>query len=156
MKNTLRHACYNVPHYRRAFDEKGVQRDDFKEHEDIALFPFTDQPGLREDCHFGMFALQKQLVARIHACSATTARATVVGSTPNDIEISATLVARPLRAGRVRPGDRVQVTFGYGLFTGGLGLHYGVEKLGATAIPMSGGQTDKQLEIKRDFEPDAI
>ena len=156
MKNTLRHAYYNVPHYRRAFDEKGVHPDDFKELKDIALFPFTDKAVLRENYPFGMFAVQKHQIARIHASSGTTGRPTVVGYTRNDIENWSNLVARSLRAGGVRPGGRVQVPFGYGLFTGGLGLHYGVEKLGATAIPMSGGQTDKQLEIMRDFEPDAI
>ncbi|GAB3698684.1 AMP-binding protein [Corynebacterium nasicanis] len=156
MKNTLRHSYFNVPHYRRAFDEKGVHPDDFKELKDIALFPFTDKAILRENYPFGMFAVQKHQVARIHASSGTTGQPTVVGYTRNDIENWSTLVARSLRAGGVRPGDRVQVTFGYGLFTGGLGLHYGVEKLGATAIPTSGGQTDRQLEIMRDFEPDAI
>ncbi|AKK09966.1 AMP-binding protein [Corynebacterium testudinoris] len=156
MKNTLRHAYYNVPHYKRDFDARGVHPDDFKELKDISLFPFTDKAILRSEYPFGMFAVQKHQIARIHASSGTTGQPTVVGYTRNDIETWAELVARSLSAGGVRPGDRVQVTFGYGLFTGGLGLHYGVEKLGATAIPTSGGQTDRQLQIMRDFQPDAI
>lgn len=156
MKNTLRHAYYNVPHYKKAFEEKGVHPDDFRELKDLTLFPFTDKAILRANYPFGMFAVPRNQISRIHASSGTTGQPTVVGYTRNDIETWATLVARSLRAGGVRPGDRVQVTFGYGLFTGGLGLHYGVEKLGATAIPTSGGQTDRQLQIMRDFEPDAI
>ncbi len=156
MKNTLRHAYYNVPHYRKAFEERGVHPDDFRELKDLALFPFTDKQVLRSEYPFGMFAVPKNKIARIHASSGTTGLPTVVGYTRYDIETWANLVARSLRAGGVRPGDRVQVTFGYGLFTGGLGLHYGVEKLGATAIPTSGGQTERQLQIMRDFQPDAI
>ncbi|MCS5480082.1 AMP-binding protein [Corynebacterium sp. YIM 101645] len=156
MKNTLRHAYYNVPHYKKAFEEKGVHPDDFRELKDLTLFPFTDKSILRENYPFGMFAVPREQISRIHASSGTTGQPTVVGYTRNDIETWATLVARSLRAGGVRPGDRVQVTFGYGLFTGGLGLHYGVEKLGATVIPTSGGQTDRQLQVMRDFQPDAI
>ncbi|RSZ61424.1 phenylacetate--CoA ligase [Corynebacterium hylobatis] len=156
MKNTLRHAYYNVPHYKKAFEEKGVHPDDFRELKDLTLFPFTDKSILRANYPFGMFAVPREQISRIHASSGTTGQPTVVGYTRNDIETWATLVARSLHAGGVRPGDRVQVTFGYGLFTGGLGLHYGVEKLGATVIPTSGGQTDRQLQVMRDFQPDAI
>ncbi|QMV84190.1 AMP-binding protein [Corynebacterium hindlerae] len=155
-KNTIRHAYFNVPHYRRVFDEMGVHPDDFKELSDLAKFPFTEKKDLRAEYPFGMFAVGDHQIARIHASSGTTGLPTVVGYTRNDIEIWADLVARSLRAGGVRPGDKVQVAFGYGLFTGGLGAHYGVEKLGATAIPTSGGMTERQVQIIRDFKPDAI
>lgn len=155
-KNTLRHAYYNVPHYKRVFDEMGVHPDDFKELSDLAKFPFTEKKDLRAEYPFGMFAVGDHQIARIHASSGTTGLPTVVGYTRNDIETWADLVARSLRAGGVRPGDKVQVAFGYGLFTGGLGAHYGVEKLGATAIPTSGGMTERQVQIIRDFKPDAI
>lgn len=155
-KNTLRHAYYNVPHYKRVFDEMGVHPDDFKELSDLAKFPFTEKKDLRAEYPFGMFAVGNHQIARIHASSGTTGLPTVVGYTRNDIETWADLVARSLRAGGVRPGDKVQVAFGYGLFTGGLGAHYGVEKLGATAIPTSGGMTERQVQIIRDFKPDAI
>ncbi|MBZ8177228.1 AMP-binding protein [Corynebacterium sp. 3HC-13] len=154
--NSLRHAYYNVPHYRRVFTEHGVHPDDFKELSDLALFPFTDKNDLRAEYPFGMFAVGEQHIARIHASSGTTGLPTVVGYTRNDIEVWSNLMARSLRAGGVRPGDKVQVTFGYGLFTGGLGAHYGVEKLGATAIPTSGGMTERQIQILNDFKPDAI
>lgn len=155
-KNTLRHAYFNVPHYRKAFDDLGVHPDDFHELGDFAKFPLTDKEALRGEYPFGMFAVPREQIARIHASSGTTGRPTVVGYTRNDIEMWSDLVARSLRAGGVRAGDRVQVTFGYGLFTGGLGAHYGVEKLGATAIPTSGGQTERQLQIMKDFQPEAI
>lgn len=155
-KNTLRHAYYNVPHYRREFDAKGVHPDDFRELSDLALFPFTDKNDLRAEYPFGMFAVGRNQLVRVHASSGTTGLPTVVGYTRGDIETWADLVARSLRAGGVRPGDKVQVAFGYGLFTGGLGAHYGVEKLGATAIPTSGGMTERQIQIIQDFKPDAI
>lgn len=155
-QNTLRHAYFNVPHYRKAFDELGVHPDDFKELSDFAKFPFTDKEILRGEYPFGMFAVPQSQIVRIHASSGTTGRPTVVGYTRNDIENWSDLVARSLRAGGVRAGDKVQVTFGYGLFTGGLGAHYGVEKLGATVIPTSGGQTERQIQIMQDFKPDAI
>ncbi|AMO91883.1 phenylacetate-CoA ligase [Corynebacterium sp. HMSC08C04] len=155
-KNELRHAYYNVPHYRRAFDELGVHPDDFKELADFAKFPFTDKETLRSEYPFGMFAVNQSQISRIHASSGTTGRPTVVGYTQNDVRIWAELVARSLRAGGLRPSDKVQITFGYGLFTGGLGAHYGVEELGATAIPTSGGQTERQIQIMQDFQPDAI
>lgn len=156
MKNTLRHAYYHVDHYRNAFDEAGVHPDDFKELADLSKFPLTDKSDLRRNYPFGMFAVQQHQIARVHASSGTTGLPTVVAYTHKDVETWAELMARSLRAGGVRPGDKVQVTFGYGLFTGGLGAHYGVEKLGATAIPTSGGQTERQIQIMRDFEPDAI
>lgn len=155
-KNTLRHAYYNVKHYRQAFDEIGVHPDDFRELSDLAKFPMTDKSTLRANYPFGMFAVQQHQIARLHASSGTTGLPTVVAYTHKDIETWAELMARSLRAGGIRPGDRVQVTFGYGLFTGGLGAHYGVEKLGATAIPTSGGQTERQIQIMNDFKPDAI
>lgn len=155
-KNELRHAYYNVPHYRRAFDELGVHPDDFKELAGFAKFPFTDKETLRSEYPFGMFAVNQSQISRIHASSGTTGRPTVVGYTQNDVKIWAELVARSLRAGGLRPSDKVQITFGYGLFTGGLGAHYGVEELGATAIPTSGGQTERQIQIMQDFQPDAI
>lgn len=155
-KNELRHAYYNVPHYRRAFDEVGVHPDDFKELADFRLFPFTDKATLRNEYPFGMFAVGQKQIARLHASSGTTGRPTVVGYTHNDIKIWSELMARSLRAGGLRPMDKVQITFGYGLFTGGLGAHYGVEALGATAIPTSGGQTERQIQLIKDFEPDAI
>lgn len=155
-RNELRHAYYNVPHYRRAFDELGVHPDDFKELADFAKFPFTDKETLRNEYPFGMFAVGQKQIARIHASSGTTGRPTVVGYTDNDIRIWSDLMARSLRAGGLRPSDKVQITFGYGLFTGGLGAHYGVEALGATAIPTSGGQTERQIQLIKDFEPDAI
>ena len=155
-KNELRHAYYNVPHYRRAFDELGVHPDDFKELADFAKFPFTDKETLRSEYPFGMFAVNQSQISRIHASSGTTGRPPVVGYTQNDVRIWAELVARSLRAGGLRPSDKVQITFGYGLFTGGLGAHYGVEELGATAIPTSGGQTERQIQIMQDFQPDAI
>ncbi|APT93526.1 phenylacetate--CoA ligase [Corynebacterium phocae] len=155
-KNELRHAYYNVPHYRRAFDEAGVHPDDFKELSDMSMFPFTDKATLRGEYPFGMFAVGHHQLARIHASSGTTGRPTVVGYTANDVKVWSDLVARSLRAGGLRPKDKVQITFGYGLFTGGLGAHYGVEALGATAIPTSGGQTERQIQLMKDFKPDAI
>ncbi|MDR7329931.1 AMP-binding protein [Corynebacterium guangdongense] len=155
-KSTLRHAYYNVEHYRREFDKLGVHPDDFRDLSDLSKFPFTEKEDLRREYPFGMFAVPSDKLVRIHASSGTTGRPTVVGYTRNDIEIWSDLVARSLRYGGVRAGDKVQVTFGYGLFTGGLGAHYGVEKLGAIAIPTSGGQTERQLQVMRDFQPDAI
>jgi phenylacetate-CoA ligase len=155
-KATLRHVYYNVPHYRKAFDDLGVHPDDFHEMGDLAKFPMTEKEDLRRNYPFGMFAVPQDQVARIHASSGTTGLPTVVGYTHHDIEVWSELVARSLRAGGMRPGDKIQVAFGYGLFTGGLGVHYGVEKLGATAIPTSGGMTERQVQIIRDFKPDGI
>jgi phenylacetate-CoA ligase len=156
LRETLARAYENVPHYRRAFDEKGVHPDDLKTLADLARFPFTTKQDLRANYPFGMFAVPREQVCRVHASSGTTGKPTVVGYTQGDIDRWAQLVARSLRAGGVRPGDLVHVAYGYGLFTGGLGLHYGVERLGATVIPMSGGQTEKQVQLIADFKPHAI
>ncbi len=153
---TLQHAYDNVPHYRQAFDAKGVHPSDLKELKDIAKFPFTYKKDLRDNYPFGMFAVPRAQVARVHASSGTTGKPTVVGYTKNDIDNWANLVARSIRAAGGRPGDMVHVAYGYGLFTGGLGAHYGVERAGCTAIPMSGGQTEKQVQLIQDFKPDII
>ena len=153
---TLQHAYDNVPHYRQAFDAKGVHPSDLKELKDIAKFPFTYKKDLRDNYPFGMFAVPRAQVARVHASSGTTGKPTVVGYTKNDIDNWANLVARSIRAAGGKPGDMVHVAYGYGLFTGGLGAHYGVERAGCTAIPMSGGQTEKQVQLIQDFKPDII
>jgi phenylacetate-CoA ligase len=153
---TLRHAYDNVPHYRAAFDAAGVHPDDCRQLADLARFPFTGKKELRENYPFGMFAVPRNRLARIHASSGTTGKPTVVGYTRADIDTWAGVVARSIRAAGGRPGDRVHVAYGYGLFTGGLGAHYGAERLGCTVIPMSGGQTEKQVQLIRDFEPDVI
>lgn len=156
MKWTLRHAYDNVPHYRKAFDEKGVHPDDLKQLSDIALFPFTTKKDLRDNYPFDMFAVPREKVLRIHASSGTTGKATVVGYTAADINKWAELVARSLWAAGARPGDIVHVAYGYGLFTGGLGAHYGAERLGCSVVPMSGGQTEKQVQLIQDFKPRVI
>ena len=153
---TVRHAYDNVPLYRRKFDEAGVGPDDLRTVDDIRRFPFTTKADLRETYPFGMFAVPMERVARVHASSGTTGRPTVVGYTAGDLERWATLVARCLRAAGVRPGMKVHNAYGYGLFTGGLGAHAGIEKLGATVIPVSGGRTARQVQLITDFEPDAI
>ena len=153
---TLQHAYDNVPHYRQAFDAKGVHPGDCKTLADLAKFPFTAKADLRANYPFGMFAVPRQQVVRVHASSGTTGKPTVVGYTQGDIDRWADLVARSIRASGGRSGDIVHVAYGYGLFTGGLGAHYGAEKLGCTVIPMSGGQTEKQVQLIRDFEPDII
>ncbi len=146
LKWSLRHAYENVPHYRRAFDAKGVHPDDLTSLADLAKFPFTTKKELRENYPFGMFAVPREQVVRVHASSGTTGKPTVVGYTQGDIDRWADLVARSIRASGGRAGDIVHVAYGYGLFTGGLGAHYGAEKLGCTVIPMSGGQTEKQVQ----------
>jgi phenylacetate-CoA ligase len=156
LQSTLRRAYDNVPHYRAAFDAAGVRPEDCKELKDLAKFPFTGKQDLRDNYPFGMFAVPREQVVRVHASSGTTGKPTVVGYTKNDIETWAGLVARSLRAAGGRPGDIVHVAYGYGLFTGGLGAHYGVEKMGGTVIPMSGGQTEKQVQLICDFKPDII
>lgn len=156
LKKTLQHAYQNVPHYRAAFDAKGVHPDDLHTLADLATFPFTGKKDLRDNYPFGLFAVPREQVARIHASSGTTGKPTVVGYTKNDIETWANLVARSIRASGGRAGDIVHVAYGYGLFTGGLGAHYGAEKLGCTVIPMSGGQTEKQVQLICDFKPDII
>jgi phenylacetate-CoA ligase len=153
---TLAHAYDHVPHYKRAFDAKGVHPSDCKSLADIAKFPFTGKTDLRANYPFGMFAVPRSQVVRVHASSGTTGKPTVVGYTQGDIDRWADLVARSIRASGGRAGDIVHVAYGYGLFTGGLGAHYGAEKLGCTVVPMSGGQTEKQVQLIRDFEPDII
>jgi phenylacetate-CoA ligase len=156
LRQTLKHAYDNVPHYRKAFDEKGVHPDDLRQLSDLAKFPFTTKKDLRDNYPFGLFAVPREKVSRIHASSGTTGKPTVVGYTKNDIDTWATLVARSIRAAGGRAGDIVHVAYGYGLFTGGLGAHYGAEKLGCTVVPMSGGQTEKQVQLIHDFKPDII
>jgi len=153
---SLKHAYDNVPHYRKAFDEKGVHPDDLKQLSDLGKFPFTSKKDLRDNYPFGLFAVPREQVSRVHASSGTTGKPTVVGYTKNDIDTWASLVARSIRAAGGRAGDIVHVAYGYGLFTGGLGAHYGAERLGCTVIPMSGGQTEKQVQLIRDFKPDII
>jgi phenylacetate-CoA ligase len=153
---SLKHAYDNVPHYRRAFDAKGVHPSDCKSQADLAKFPFTTKKDLRDNYPFGLFAVPREQVNRIHASSGTTGKPTVVGYTKNDIDTWAGLVARSIRAAGGKPGDIVHIAYGYGLFTGGLGAHYGAEKLGCTVIPMSGGQTEKQVQLINDFKPDII
>jgi phenylacetate-CoA ligase len=156
MKWTLKHAYDNVPHYRAAFDAAGVHPDDLKSLADLGKFPFTEKKTLRENYPFGLFAVPREKVVRIHASSGTTGKATVVGYTQNDIDTWAGVVARSIRAAGGRAGDMVHISYGYGLFTGGLGAHYGAERLGCTVIPMSGGQTEKQVQLICDFKPDII
>ena len=153
---TLQHAYDNVPHYRAAFDAKGVHPSDLKSLADIAKFPFTTKKDLRDNYPFGLFAVPRTQVARVHASSGTTGKPTVVGYTKGDIDRWADLVARSIRAAGGRAGDIVHIAYGYGLFTGGLGAHYGAERLGCTVIPMSGGQTEKQVQLITDFKPDII
>jgi len=156
MQTTLRRAYNNVPHYRAAFDAAGVRPEDCKSLKDLAKFPFTAKKDLRDNYPFGMFAVPREQVMRIHASSGTTGKPTVVGYTRNDIDVWSTVVARSIRAAGGRAGDLCHISYGYGLFTGGLGAHYGAEKLGCTVIPMSGGQTEKQVQLICDFKPDII
>ncbi|MCK6405246.1 MAG: phenylacetate--CoA ligase [Rhodocyclaceae bacterium] len=153
---SLRHAYDNVPHYKAKFDAVGVHPDDLKSLADLAKFPFTTKQDLRANYPFGMFAVPREKLARVHASSGTTGKPTVVGYTLNDIDHWANLVARSIRASGGKPGDLVHVAYGYGLFTGGLGAHYGAERLGCAVIPMSGGQTEKQVQLITDFKPDII
>ncbi|MDM7456220.1 MAG: phenylacetate--CoA ligase [Tepidimonas sp.] len=156
LKWSVRHAYENVPHYRAKFDAAGVHPDDLNTLADLAKFPFTTKTDLRDNYPFGMFAVPRERVVRIHASSGTTGKPTVVGYTQRDIDTWASLVARSIRAAGGRPGDIVHVAYGYGLFTGGLGAHYGAERLGCTVIPMSGGQTERQVQLIMDFKPDII
>ena len=156
LKWTVDHAYRNVAPYRAKCEEAGVDPADLRSLDDLARFPFTVKDDLRQAYPFGMFAVPQKDVVRIHASSGTTGKPTVVGYTRNDIDMWATVVARSIRASGGRPGDKVHVAYGYGLFTGGLGAHYGAEKLGAMVIPMSGGQTPKQVQLITDFEPDII
>jgi phenylacetate-CoA ligase len=156
LRATLENVYANVPHYKRAFDAQGVHPSDLKTLADLARFPFTGKADLRANYPFGLFAVPRDQVVRVHASSGTTGKPTVVGYTQADIDHWANLVARSLRAAGVRRGDMVHVAYGYGLFTGGLGAHYGAERLGCTVVPMSGGQTEKQVQLITDFKPDAI
>ncbi len=156
LRETLANVYANVPHYQHAFDASGVHPADLKTLADLAKFPFTAKADLRANDPFGLFAVPRDQVVRVHASSGTTGKPTVVGYTQADIDNWAHLVARSLRAAGVRRGDMVHVAYGYGLFTGGLGAHYGAERLGCTVVPMSGGQTEKQVQLIRDFKPDAI
>ncbi len=156
LKWSVRHAYENVPMYRSRFDEAGVHPDDLQSLSDLAKFPFTYKNDLRDNYPFGLFAVPRREIVRIHASSGTTGKPTVVGYTQNDIDNWADLVARSIRASGLRKGDMMHVAYGYGLFTGGLGAHYGAERLGCTVIPMSGGQTEKQVGLITDFRPDGI
>jgi phenylacetate-CoA ligase len=153
---SVRQAYEHVPHYRAAFEEKGIHPDDVKALEDVRILPFTTKADLRANYPFGMFAVPREQVNRVHASSGTTGKPTVVGYTAEDIRTWSSVMARSLRASGVVPGDGVHVSYGYGLFTGGLGAHYGAEALGCMVIPMSGGQTEKQIQLITDFRPRAI
>ncbi|HEX5865714.1 MAG TPA: phenylacetate--CoA ligase PaaK [Casimicrobiaceae bacterium] len=153
---TLRHAYDHVPHYRAVFEATGLHPNDIGSLADLALLPFTTKKDLRDHYPFGMFAVPREQVVRVHASSGTTGKPTVVGYTRNDIEVWATVMARSIRAAGGRAGDIVHIAYGYGLFTGGLGAHYGAEKLGCTVIPMSGGMTERQVQLIVDFKPAII
>ena len=156
LQDTLRRVYENVPHYRQAFDAAGVHPEDCRSLADLAKFPFTVKADLRRHYPFGLFAVPRQQVVRLHASSGTTGKPTVVGYTQADIDTWAHLMARSIRAAGGRAGDIVQVAYGYGLFTGGLGAHYGAEALGCTVVPLGGGQTEKQVQLIEDFRPDLI
>lgn len=156
LKWSVRHAYDNVTHYRASFEAKGVHPDDLSTLEDLAKFPFTLKQDLRDNYPFGMFAVPREQVNRIHASSGTTGKPTVVGYTKRDIDDWATCMARSMRASGTRPGDVVHIAYGYGLFTGGLGAHYGAEKMGCTVVPISGGMTQRQVNLIEDFGASTI
>ena len=156
LKWSVNHAYTKVPHYRAAFDKAGVHPGDVKQLSDIALLPFTAKDDLRKNYPFGMFAVPREQVLRIHASSGTTGKPTVVGYSARDISMWADVCARSLRASGARPGMLVHLAFGYGLFTGGLGMHYGAERLGCTVVPVSGGMTERQVRLIDEFKPDVI
>ncbi|MEV6420874.1 phenylacetate--CoA ligase PaaK [Streptomyces sp. NPDC051662] len=156
LRATLRHAYKNVGHYRTAFDRAGLRPEDCRTLADLARFPFTAKADLRDNYPFGMFAVDQSEVRRVHASSGTTGRPTVVGYTQRDLDTWADVVARSIRAAGGRPGHKVHVAYGYGLFTGGLGAHYGAERLGCTVIPASGGMTARQVQLIQDFRPEII
>ncbi|MEU1187188.1 phenylacetate--CoA ligase PaaK [Streptomyces sp. NPDC005859] len=156
LRASLRHAYANVPFYRESFDKAGVHPDDCRDLGDLSRFPFTTKADLREHYPYGMFAVPRDRVRRIHASSGTTGRPTIVGYTDSDLSMWSDMVARSLRAAGGRPGDTVHVAYGYGLFTGGLGAHYGAERLGCTVIPASGGMTSRQVRLILDLEPRII
>jgi phenylacetate-CoA ligase len=153
---SLKHAYDNVPHYRRKFDDAGVKPHECRSLEDLARFPFTTKADLRDTYPFGMFAVPMDRIVRIHASSGTTGKPTVVGYTAKDIDTWTQVMARSIRAAGARPGDKVHVAYGYGLFTGGLGAHYGAERLGLAVIPLGGGMTERQVQLIHDFKPDII
>jgi phenylacetate-CoA ligase len=153
---SLQHAYEKVPHYRKAFEAAGIHHGDLKRLADLAKFPFTTKNDLRANYPFGMFAVPMDDIVRVHASSGTTGKPTVVGYTGEDIDTWATVMARSLRAAGGKSSDIVHVAYGYGLFTGGLGAHYGAEALGATVIPVSGGMTERQVQLMRDFRPDIL
>jgi phenylacetate-CoA ligase len=156
LRASLRHAYDHVPRYRRKFDAAGVRPEDCRSLADLAKFPFTTKQDLREEYPFGMFAVPMDRIVRIHASSGTTGKPTVVGYTAKDIDTWSHLMARSIRAAGARPGDKVHVAYGYGLFTGGLGAHYGAERLGLAVIPLGGGMTERQVQLIQDFKPDII
>jgi phenylacetate-CoA ligase len=156
LKWTLAHAYANVPHYKQSFDKAGVHPDDLKSLEELRKFPFTVKDDLRAHYPFGMFAMPREQVARVHASSGTTGKPTVVGYSKRDLEVWADIMARSMRAAGCRPGMLAQNSYGYGLFTGGIGFHYGAERLGMTVVPVSGGMTERQVKLIGDFKPDAI
>ncbi len=156
MQWSLRHAYENVPFYRRSFDAAGAHPDDLTSLADLARFPFTKKTDLRDNYPFGLFAVPKDQVVRVHASSGTTGKPTVVGYTRRDIDTWADVMARSIRAAGGRPGDTVHVAYGYGLFTGGLGAHYGAERLGCMTVPVSGGMTERQVTLIEDFKPEVI
>jgi phenylacetate-CoA ligase len=156
LKWSLAHAYENVAHYRKSFDAAGVHPDDLKTLADLGKFPFTVKSDLRANYPFGMFAVPREKVVRVHASSGTTGKPTVVGYTRNDLDVWADCVARSMRASGTRPGDIVHIAYGYGLFTGGLGAHYGAERLGCTVVPVSGGMTTRQVTLIEDFRASTI
>ncbi len=156
LKSTMNNAYNNSPVYKKKFDEHGVHPDDLTCLEDLSKFPFTTKADMRDNYPFGMFALPMEQIVRVHASSGTTGKPTVVGYSQNDIDTWANVVARSIYAAGGRPKDKVHVAYGYGLFTGGFGAHYGAERLGCTVIPMGGGQTEKQVQLLQDFDPDII
>ena len=156
MRWSLNHAYESVPRYRRKFEAAGVKPDDLRSLGDLARFPFTTKADLRETYPFGMFAVPMEKIVRIHASSGTTGKPTVVGYTAKDIDTWSQVMARSIRAAGARPGDKVHVAYGYGLFTGGLGAHYGAERLGLAVIPLGGGMTERQVQLIADFKPEII
>jgi phenylacetate-CoA ligase len=156
LKWSVRHAYEKVPHYRKKFEARGVRPDDLKRPEDLAKFPFTTKQDLRENYPFGMFAVPMEEIVRVHASSGTTGKPTVVGYTRRDIDTWSHVMARSIRAAGGRSTDKIHVAYGYGLFTGGLGAHYGGEALGACVIPLGGGMTERQVQLINDFKPDII
>ncbi|MGQ0655747.1 MAG: phenylacetate--CoA ligase PaaK [Betaproteobacteria bacterium] len=156
LRRTLQHAYDNVPHYRTMLDAAGVKPEDCKSLDDLRRFPFTTKADLRETYPFGMFAVPMDRIVRIHASSGTTGKPTVVGYTARDIDTWSHVMARSIRAAGARPGDKVHVAYGYGLFTGGLGAHYGAERLGLAVIPLGGGMTERQVQLIADFRPEII